>query len=166
MKNRITLLSLLVLFAVFAVGVVPTRSTSVFAAGGNGPSANGHGNLTVGGELRTFSFHAITQRDDDVQGSVTLHNRSTDTFTKADINCLRVVGNTAIMSGPITNSSNPVFEGRTAIFRVQDNGEGANSPPDGLSLLFIFPAGSTASCNINFVFPFMPIEGGNVQVKP
>lgn len=165
MKSRIILLSLLVLLAVVAAGVVSTRSTSVFAAG-NSPSANGHGNLTVGGELRTFSFHAMTRKDGTVTGSATLHNRNSDVFIHMDINCLRVVGNTAFMSGPITNSSNPAFEGRTGLFQARDNGEGSNAAPDQLSLLAVLVGNTTIDCNTNFAPLLNPIEGGNIQVKP
>jgi hypothetical protein len=165
MKKRITILSVLILLAMFAAVAGATQSSLAFVFG-NTPSANGHGNLTVGGELRTFSFHANTRKDGTVKGSATLHNRASDVFIHADIDCLSVVGNIATMSGTITNSSDPAFEGRRGLFQVQDNGEGGNTTPDQISLLVIFPANSTIDCNSNFTFSRAPIEGGNIQVKP
>jgi len=159
MNRKIALLLTVLIAALFA----PSLSTSALAVF-NGPSSNGHGNITVNGELRTFSFHANTLKNGEVRGSLTLHNRVNDTFIRADIDCLRVIGNTAHMSGVITRSSEPAFEGLRAFFRVQDNGEGANSPPDGLSFLNVGP--NVPDCNSAFSPPFQVIEGGNIQVKP
>ena len=164
MDRRMTVLSLLILFAVVtATGL--THSTSAMMPD-SGPSASGHGNLTTGGELRTFSFTAVTHKDGTVTGQAQLISRATDTRIHMEIDCLRVVGNIAIMSGTITNSNVPAFEGRPAIFRVQDNGEGANDPADRISLVSIFPAGFAINCNSNFSTPLIPIDGGNIQVRP
>ncbi len=72
------------------------------------------------------------------------------------------------MSGPITvHSTAPEQEGRTGIFRVQDNGEGSNDPVDQMTLLRTLPPGSTMNCyNFGFQIPFFPIEAGNIQVRP
>jgi hypothetical protein len=163
--NRTIALLLLVLIAVI---FTPTDSTSAVAAG-NTPSASGHGNIRINdGELRTFSFHAMTRKDGTVTGNTTLHNRDQDVFVKLDIDCLRVVGNTAYVSGVITQHSNPDFLGFKGRFRVVDNGEGANNPPDLMSLVANSPPTSTSDCNSpSNAFPALnDIEGGNVQVKP
>lgn len=136
-------------------------------SGEAGPSANGHGNLTVGdGELRTFSFHARRKKDGTVEGSLELHNRALGTRTHADIDCLRFISPTrAIMSGPITHTTNPVFVvGTHGFFTVTDNGEGAGDPEDTISNYFapVRPQG----CELPFNLLERPIEGGNVQLKP
>ena len=157
--NRKWMVLLVILVAAIIAPVHFTSAVSLV----NGPSSNGHGNITLG-ELRTFSYHAMTLKDGSVRGSLTLHNRDSGNFIKADINCLRVVNNIAVMSGVITKSTDPTFEGWGGFFRVQDNGEGANSPPDGMSLLNLGP--TVPNCNSAFAPPFLAIEGGNVQVKP
>ncbi len=165
MKRRIALVSLFSLLAAAVVVTYSVPSASAFVFG-PGASASGHGNIDQGGDLRTFSFHAREGRGGAVTGSVTLHNRQSDTFIKADIDCMVISGNIARMSGRITKSSNEAFEGATGIFQVEDNGEGANSPPDGMSLFAIFAPTSTADCNNTGAPILLPIEGGNVQVKP
>ena len=160
MKRRITLLSL---FCAVVIYMVPSVSALVF---GPGASANGHANLTIGGENRTFSFSANTRKNGTVSGNVTLQARQTDTFIHADINCMVVSGNTATMSGPITNSSDETLEGLTGIFKVEDNGEGANAPADRLSLYQPFAPNTTFDCTIPFNPPMLESEGGNIQVKP
>ena len=149
----------------------PTSPTSYgrpsLAAGGNsGPSATGAGHFDQAGELRTFSFNAITKKDGTVNGHAELHNRLQDTRLHIDVNCLRVVGNVAIMSGVVTNSNDPTLVGDETLFSVQDNGEGAKAPPDLISLVFLFPPGSGFSCDLFAVAPTNAIEGGNVQVRP
>lgn len=168
MNSRKTVLLLLILLASALLFIGPGRSTTVIAQN-SGPSANGHGNLTtVGGALRTFSFHARTEKDGTVKGEVTLHNRRTDTFVKVDIDCLHVVGNIATMSGTVTHSDDPTldFTGWHSIFRVVDNGEGADSPPDLMTGLANNPPEVTVTCTDIFTEPLRVIEAGNIQVKP
>jgi hypothetical protein len=159
--NRKILLSLLVLL----VASVAAISTSV-GAFNNRPSANGHGNLDQAGDLRTFSFQAQTRNDGSVVGGATLHNRQADAFLKLDINCLRVNGNGATVSGVISQHSDPNFIGLKGIFQVVDRGEGAKAQPDLMSLVFILAANNPTDCNSNVSLPLNVIEGGNIQVKP
>ena len=118
------------------------------------------------GTFRSFSFSARKYADGTVDGELQLNSRGFDVFVHIKIDCLRVVGNDAFMSGTITNSNNPLFEGRSVIFNVEDNGEGANSLPDRISLVGIAPAGVQINCNSNIVLQTVPIEEGNIQVKP
>ena len=162
MTRRSILISLSTVISVIALSFV----VGVTASGGNRPSASGHGNLTLlDGTLRTFSFHASTDRNGNVSGSVNLHNRSLDVHTKASINCLSVTGNIATMSGTITNGSNA---GSPAIVRVIDNGEGSNAPEDRISLLSVntTPNAPPFNCTAILSFATFNIEGGNVQVRP
>ncbi|MBC7382713.1 MAG: hypothetical protein H7296_06910 [Bacteroidia bacterium] len=134
-----------------------------------GPSANGQGSLTVGtDQQRRFSFHANTMPDGSVQGSGVLTYTGGEYKIKFDINCLKVTGNTAIMSGNITSVSGPeavnfpgYVEGTLVVFKVTDNGEGSNASSDQLSRL-----GAGSDCNSGIVLQTFPIEGGNIQVKP
>jgi hypothetical protein len=156
MKTRILLLA----FALI-VGFTVQWRTGVDAAGNN-PSASGQGTLTVLGERRTFSFHALTKKNGTVTGSFTLQSRHSDTFIKASLNCLQVVGSNARLSGTVTHSNNPALVGLAVLFAAQDNGEGANDPPDELSLAAV---GGPFNCtNFPGVIPMNPIEGGNIQV--
>lgn len=134
-----------------------------------GPSANGQGSLTVAGDQqRRFAFHANTMPDGSVQGSGELTYTGGELKIKFDINCLKVSGNTATMSGIITSVSGPqaanfpgYVEGALVVFQVIDNGEGSNASPDQISRL-----GSGSDCNSGIILQTFPIEGGNIQVKP
>jgi len=161
--------NLKILAFALVVGMTMLSQPTSSAARANGPSASGHGNLTVGGELRTFSFTAVTHKDGSVTGEAELINRASGGKFHLAINCLSVSGIDAVVSGVVTNSDGPTnLLGWTGVFRVTDNGEGANDPPDQISFTFFFPPPTTVSCQ-SFVpaqFSTVPIEGGNIQVQP
>jgi len=72
------------------------------------------------------------------------------------------------MSGPYTQSNDPNDAGRIGLFAVEDNGEGGGAQPDRLSLVFTLdPPGSCSNYMFSDFDGFMlPIEAGNIQVKP
>jgi len=153
------------LWCAFLVSFVVALSIASVRA--DGPTAaTGAGTLTILGELRNFSFSAISTNG-TVQGQAQLNNRQQNAVDHIDIDCLKVVGNTAVVSGVVT-SSNSGQQGNTAVFAVQDNGEGKNSPADRLSLAFFYGpqyAGTLCTFFTFADFPTSPIQGGNIQVR-
>ena len=141
-----------------------------------GPSASGHGTVllqdTEGRTVRRqFSFSARRLPNGTVQGSAVLHNPSFDPKYDAqfDITCLQVVGNRASFGGSIRKTSDPVFndEFDAAFFTVFDNGEpGAGN--DTISEVFFDNVVEPSACQFIGAddFPQIPIESGNVQVRP
>ena len=131
-------------------------------------SATGAGHFTIGGELRTFAFTAQKHADGSVTGQYQLINRASDARVHGEVTCLSVVGNRAWIGGVQKNGSEGFPEGLENGFRVVDNGEGANDPPDQLSLMFVNapPGFAQAYCNARPAAPpLFPIEGGNIQVR-
>jgi hypothetical protein len=122
----ILLLAALPLAALFAQPA-PGASNPVIA------SATGSGHMVrPDGSFRSFSFAATKSADGTVTGEVQLNSRGFDVFVHINVDCLRVDGNTAYMSGRITFVSNPEegFVGELNRWAVQDNGEGPDAPPD------------------------------------
>ncbi len=153
---------------VFAVGFLFALAVICqpqLAAAANNPSATGSGQLTLDGGFRTFSFAAVALKDGTNTGQAELFNRGQDARIHIAIDCLRIFnGNTATISGVVTQSNVPSLVGQGAIFEVQDNGEGGNATPDTISRVFI---GSGLDChNVSFNPTMFPIEGGNIQVRP
>jgi hypothetical protein len=146
----------------------------------SGPSANGHADwINPRGEFVTRTFHARQKEDGTVEGK--FMQRTTDAagvtrVNKGDIDCLLVgpiahlgLGpNEAVMSGPIREISDPTLVGQTQIFRVQDNGEGSNDPPDEMGPLSFRTPESELDCRTFLPLDHLvtPIVGGNIQVKP
>jgi hypothetical protein len=131
----------------------------------NNPSATGSGQVTLDGGFRTFSFTAVQLKDGTNKGQAELFNRGQDVRVHVEIDCLRIFdGNKATMSGVVTESSDSSLVGLGAIFKVQDNGEGVNATPDTISRLFI---DTGLDChNVSFNPTMIPIDDGNVQVRP
>ncbi|HKE55284.1 MAG TPA: hypothetical protein VKB46_01235 [Pyrinomonadaceae bacterium] len=154
-------------------GTTALRRTSAAAPGS---SASGHGTILVqdpdGNTVRRqFSFSARQKADGTVQGNAVIHNPEFDPRYDAhfDITCLQVVGNRASFGGSVRKTSDPVFndEFDAAFFTVFDNGEpgGGN---DTISLIFFDNVVEPSACQ--FIgeddFPQIPIQSGNVQVRP
>jgi hypothetical protein len=166
----------------FAVAVMLTGLLASTAAAAGNPFAGGHGNVISGGELRTFSFAVVRNADGTVTGTAEVKNRALDVRVRSEIDCLKFeAGNRAIMSGPITQSSNPalIVPGRIAVFGVEDNGEGLTAPADRITTIpdyqppkscteFTF-VGDTLRDVANLdvsVRALIPILNGNIQVQP
>jgi hypothetical protein len=131
----------------------------------SGASASGHANLLIAGEQQTFSFHVRTMPDGSDEGTFQVKSRGQDITAHGVLDCLRIVGNTAFVSGVVTNTKEPIFGGATfVLFTVVDNGEGADAPPDTWSDIFLFFA--PFSCDIFGLAPVNPVEEGNFQVNP
>jgi hypothetical protein len=162
--KKLVALSLLILVAAALTFVMqPALAVTL----DNNPSITGHGNLTIDGGLQTASFHAIQHHDGTITGSLVAKSRAQDIRLFADIDCLRIVGNTADLSGYITQSDFPGLPvGYRVLFRGMDNGEGANAPDDMMSDILIFLPTTPVDCNSNLNFPLFPVEEGNIQVRP
>src|SRR5687767_12945007 len=64
-------------------------------------SARGSGNLTVAGELRTFTFHAQRSADGSVSGEFQIIARQVDRVSHGRITCMQIFGNSAWLGGII-----------------------------------------------------------------
>ena len=162
----------LIITALAATTTLPPIS----AAAPSGPSASGHGTVllqdTQGKTVRrAFSFSAKQMPDGTVQGQAILHNPSFDPKYDAhfDITCLQIVGNRASFGGSIKKSSDPVFndEFDAAFFTVFDNGE-PGAGKDTISEVFFDNVVEPSTCQFIGAddFPQIPIQAGNVQVRP
>ena len=132
-------------------------------------SATGSGHMIRNDFNRTFSFTARKYADGAVKGQLQLNSREFNVHIHMRIDCLRVVGNVAHMSGIITRTSNPdeAFVGELNRLVVQDNGEGKNSPPDMISGIPANPGNAdTATCETNpNRVPDRIVERGSIQVR-
>ena len=139
-------------------------------------SASGHGNLTVNGAFRTFSFTAMRRKDGEVDGRFELHNHATGVRLHGEVTCFLAFARPLdpdrgafFAGGIITLSDGTVPPGTPVIFSAFDNGEGTNADfPDFLSLMQpTSPQVVERHCAFGLrIGTPMPIEGGNIQVRP
>ena len=146
-----------------------TPGSASFSAGGKTAQATGSGNFTYLGEWRNFAFNAQKGADGSVTGQMQVNNRAQDRFSHYTVTCMGVVGNHAFLGVNVASSNDPSVVGLNGILAVVDNGEGANAPPDQVSLVQLgYDAATVAQwCNgvysINS-FPLYNIEAGNIQI--
>lgn len=135
-------------------------------AGSVAVSAVGSGHITRGGENRTFEFSARETGDGTARGMANLHARNVGWHLYVEIDCVRVIGNVAYLSGMVVNSDPAFIEGAQARFAVIDNGEGSGAG-DMISLVETYGPGSPVNCETVDDFPggTFPVERGNVQVR-
>ena len=136
------------------------------AAAGIVASATGSGQTTTGGELRTFSFVAVLGSDGVAEGIAQVNNRMVGEMFQLNIDCLKVAGNVAIVSGVFTRHTDAHAIGLTGIFAVQDAGEGSLSA-DRITQVFFFEPGVISCSDLvpADAEPFLvDIEAGNIQV--
>lgn len=150
---------------------VEQNSPNPVLKSGSIPSVNGQGTILwyateyPEGVKRHFTLHARLMPDGSVRGNGVLHFIGGERDVKFDITCMHVKGNTATLSGIITYSSVPEYEGTYCYVRVVDNGEGKNEVSDKISLLYVdlpYPV----NCAANLYCILYEIEDGNIQVKP
>ena len=118
-----------------------------------GPKASGHGNIDFPNGKRTFSFNMKMME---------LHARQANSRLHGDVDCVEIDGNTAVISGIITQATDTSLVGLSFYFRAKDMGEGRNNPPDSLTLVL---PGAPWTCLDPGFLQFLPIEGGNIQVR-
>lgn len=119
------------------------------AAAQSGASANGDFQFALTGATGAIQFNARAQgsgakgqmtftgtseiSNEDVDGEGTAGTPLTGASMTVDLDCLRVNGNQAAMSGVITASSVAQLVGTRALLSVEDGGEGKNAARDKFS---------------------------------
>ncbi len=164
MRYALPVLAVVMLSVTAAVARAPAASQAVVA------SATGSGHMVrPDGTLRSFSFTARQYADGTSAGELQLNSRSFDVIVHIKIDCLRVVGNVAHMSGRITFVDNP-DEGEVGELNrveVRDNGEGANAPPDQVSTIPANPGNADATTCVDppTNTTIRTVHRGNIQVR-
>lgn len=136
MKSVRTVLCLVVLS-------LSVASTPLISASNGGPSSNGDFNFTLeDGADRFVKFHARVNPDGSTKGEMTYtdptgtpdseesigFNSPSGLLVKANLDCLVVNGNQAVMSGAVTESNNTEYIGNRVLLVVEDNDEGVKAP--------------------------------------
>jgi len=140
-----------------------------FAANPVVQSVTGSGEIDdpISGEWRTFAFTAREYADGTVEGEYERYNRRPGLGpSHGNVTCFTIIGNQAWLGG---------FEefgdrvGGDVAWRVVDNGEGKNAPPDQISLQSVqLPPGAAASYCARKPNgpPLFDVVAGNIQVRP
>jgi hypothetical protein len=167
-RSLVTLGLALVALACERAPTSPTSSMTAGAAGGDavaasaaGPSVTGAGTITFGASQEHLSVSAF-----GTTGHAVFHDQAAggDFHGQIDINCVRILGNEATISGIVSHSNEPTLEGMEALFQIRDNGNGG-STPDFMSPILFHAVGVGPDCLVPSEFDVVPVKG-NFNVQP
>ena len=145
---------------------ISIASLVIVHAQGTPPSASGTAQNDDERVLLTFSAVDHTKPGDLTRrytGIAKERDLLTGTTITIDIDCLQVVGNIAIMSGPVVTAVEGIPVGLEMLFAVVDNGEGNNANPDLFSRFRPKPKGTCD--NVKVGFPDIESQRGDIQVR-
>ena len=130
----------------FFTALLVIAALPLFAA--NGPSASGDFEFSSGGHPLAIQFNAKVNPNGSTSGHITLSgtvnvpDQDVDgegfggpgslvsVTLEIDVDCLKVNGSEAALSGVITDSNIPAYIGNRGLLAVVDGGEGVNAAPD------------------------------------
>ena len=142
------------------------NSPNLASNGGAGrvvEQVTGSGHFTRGGQLRTFSFSAVKRADGTVTGEWQRFNRALGAKAHGDVTCFSIAGNQAWLGGGVERTT--TIPGEVG-WTVVDNGQGANSPADQISLQNVGgpPGFADFFCATQPARRLFDIEKGNIQL--
>ena len=139
-------------------------ATAAPAAAAAGASASGSGTVLFGNTIEHIAFTAQQLTGTAATGEATIIDASAGVRVRVDVNCLNVIGNYAIVSGVVTQSSDPtaVPVGSEAIFAVVDSGQGVGR--DFASIANFYAVGTGVDCSVPSEFDLVPVNG-NFRVE-
>ena len=120
-------------------------------------------------DVRPFTWNVQVHGDGSVHGrfNYTQVRDGVELSARGSLTCAVITGNQVWVGGIIEDSSRASLVGLDMWFQAQDNGEGANDPPDMSSTLGAGGPGTAQQyCDDHPVvrFPFL-VESGNLQVR-
>jgi hypothetical protein len=140
-------------------------SLVVIAAAVAASSVKGSGTINFGASVEHYSINTsgssgrVTFNDKTVSGNVN---------GTINVNCVRVVGNEATISGIVTHSNRKSIEGFEGLLQIRDNGKGrggnASGPDMGSPILF-HAVGTGSNCQVSGEFDLVPVKG-DFTVQP
>jgi hypothetical protein len=163
MMKKVSAALLLTLILALTIGSVVTASA---------PSgASGSGKFSNGAD-RIFSFATVQSGPDyPATGQGQLVRTDAQIRIHFAVDCLRVEGNTAYVSGKVTNS-NLWGAGWPVWFKVVDNGEGGSATPDQMTPLAgwdpddLDPDDPPVTCDGDLDdIALIDVASGNIQVR-
>ena len=163
--------------AIFLLGQSLSTSNLGAMLGDKGPvvqSVTGSGSFVAPeGDWRTFSFTARKYADGSVDGQWQRIRRqpgnAKESKSHGIITCFTIDGNKAWLGGYATSGLWSTPPDNETGWRVVDNGQGKNAPPDQMSLEYVGASEGFADyyCSETPDDPDLyDIESGNIQVRP
>jgi hypothetical protein len=141
-------------------------SLVVIAAAVAASSVKGSGTINFGASVEHYSINTSGST-----GQVTFNDRTVSGNVNGTIkvNCVRIVGNEATISGIVTHSNRKSIEGFEGLLQIRDNGkgrgDGKNGGTDMGSPILFHAVGTGSDCQVPGEFDLVPVKG-DFTVEP
>jgi len=124
-------------------------------------SVKGSGTINFGA-----SVEHVTVNTSGSSGRATFNDRtaSGNVNGSIDVNCVRIVGSEATISGIVAHSNRKSIEGFEALFQIRDNG-GRKAQTDMMSPVLFHAVGTGSNCQVPGEFDLAPVKG-DFTVQP
>lgn len=162
--NARTVFTLLVVFLFGTLAVTTERAAPLAFVS----SASGEGSFLFGQDEYAFSFNATATSATSTSGKGTAEfdNLTTQTSVTVKLNCVKIAGAEAVMSGKVVETTDPDFpKNSNVVFGAID---GVLSPipffVDRMTPLFVRNPG--INCNDGLPLPQLVPEEGGVTITP
>jgi hypothetical protein len=141
------------------------RTSLVVIAAVVASSVKGSGTINFGASTEHYSVNTSGS-----SGRVTFNDRTVSGNVNGtiNVNCVRIVGNEATISGIVTHSNRKSIEGFEGLLQIRDNGKGRgakNSGPDMGSPILFHAVGTGSDCSVPGEFDLVPVKG-DFTVQP
>jgi hypothetical protein len=140
-------------------------SLMLIAAAVAASSVKGSGTINFGASVEHYSINTSGS-----SGRVTFNDRTVSGNVNGtiEVNCVRIVGNEATISGIVTHSNRKSIEGFEGLLQIRDNGKGRgakSSGPDMGSPILFHAVGTGSDCSVPGEFDLVPVKG-DFTVRP
>jgi hypothetical protein len=135
-------------------------SLVVIAAAVAASSVKGSGTINFGASIEHISVNTSGS-----SGRATFNDRTASGNVNGtiNVNCVRIVGNEATISGIVTHSNRKSIEGFEALFQIRDNGKGRGNAKDSgtdmASPILFHAVGTGSNCQVPGEFDLVPVKG-------
>jgi hypothetical protein len=127
-------------------------------------SIKGSGTINFGASTEHYTINTTGS-----SGRVTFNDRTVSGNVNGtiDVNCVRIVGNEATISGIVRQSNRKSIEGFEGLLQIRDNGKGRgkNGGPDMGSPILFHAVGTGSDCQVPGEFDLVPVKG-DFTVQP
>jgi hypothetical protein len=127
-------------------------------------SIKGSGTINFGASTEHYTINTTGS-----SGRVTFNDRTVSGNVNGtiDVNCVRIVGNEATISGVVRQSNRKSIEGFEGLLQIRDNGKGRgkNGGPDMGSPILFHAVGTGSDCQVPGEFDLVPVKG-DFTVQP
>ena len=129
-------------------------------------SVKGSGTINFGASTEHYTINTTGS-----SGRVTFNDRTVSGNVNGTIrvNCVRIVGNEATISGIVTHTNRKAIQGFEGLLQIRDNGKGRgnakNGGPDMGSPILFHAVGTGSDCQVPGEFDLVPVKG-DFTVQP